>query len=67
MGIAFLHLPEMGDLEGKNKDAQKFLYREKLYFLGGFLKMRNGNKVVSKISDEQQEILERFHINLEGG
>lgn len=40
MGIAFLHLPEMEALEGKNKDAQKFLYWEKQYFSGGSLKMR---------------------------
>lgn len=32
-----------------------------------YLIYMDGNKVVSKISDEQQEILERFHIDLEGG
>lgn len=40
MGIAFLHLPEIGTLEGKNKDAQKFLNRERQYFFLEFLKMR---------------------------
>jgi len=40
MGIAFLHLAETEALEGKNKDARKFLYREKQYFSGGSLKMR---------------------------
>lgn len=32
-----------------------------------YLIYMDGNKVVSKISDEQQEILGRFHIDLEGG
>ena len=40
MGIAFLHLPEMGAVEGKNKDVQKFLYQEKQYFFLESLKMR---------------------------
>ena len=31
-----------------------------------YLIYMDGNKVVSKISDGQQEILERFHIDLEG-
>lgn len=30
-----------------------------------YLIYMDGNKIVSKISDEQQEILKRFHINLE--
>ena len=30
-----------------------------------YLIYMDGNKIVSKISDEQQEILRRFHINLE--
>ena len=30
-----------------------------------YLIYMDGNKIVSKISDEQREILERFHINLE--
>ena len=30
-----------------------------------YLIYMDGNKVISRISDEQQEILERFHINLE--
>ena len=40
MGIAFLHLPEMGAVEGKDKDVQKFLYQEKQYFFLESLKMR---------------------------
>lgn len=30
-----------------------------------YLIYMDGNKIISRISDEQQEILERFHINLE--
>lgn len=32
-----------------------------------YLIYMDGNKIVSKISDEQQEMLKRFHINLEVG
>ena len=40
MGIAFLHLPEMRAVEGKNKDVQKFLHWKKQYFFLESLKMR---------------------------
>lgn len=40
MGSAFLHLPETGAVEVKNKDPQKFLNRERQHFFLESLKMR---------------------------
>ena len=41
----------------KKKGEKYYLYKHLIYM--------GGNKIISRISDEQREILERFHIHLE--